>query len=74
MEVSFSNELQDKLSRLAAQQGRDSSALVVEAVERMVHHDEWFLAAVEEGIAAAERGDLIEEEEMDARVEKMLRS
>ena len=30
-----------------------------------------FLAAVEKGIAAAERGEFIEEEEMDARIERM---
>jgi predicted transcriptional regulator len=32
-----------------------------------------FLAAVEKGIAAAERGEFIEEEEMDARVEAMFK-
>jgi hypothetical protein len=42
MEVHFSNDLQTKLARLAAQQGRDTSSLVVEAVERMVDYDEWF--------------------------------
>ncbi len=31
-----------------------------------------FLAAVERGIAAANRGEFIEEEEMDARIERML--
>jgi predicted transcriptional regulator len=30
-----------------------------------------FLAAVEKGIAAANRGEFIEEEEMDARIERM---
>jgi predicted transcriptional regulator len=32
-----------------------------------------FLAAVEKGIAAAERGEFIEEDEMDARVERMFK-
>ena len=32
-----------------------------------------FLAAVERGIVAAERGEFIEEEEMDARVERMFK-
>jgi len=76
MEVSISTELENKLTRLAAQQGKDSNALVVKAIERMVnptgYYDESFLAGVERGIAAAERGDLIEEDEMDARVAKML--
>ena len=32
-----------------------------------------FRAAVREGIAQADRGEFIEEEEMDARLEQMLR-
>ena len=32
-----------------------------------------FLAGVEKGIAAAERGEFIEEEEMDARIERMFK-
>jgi predicted transcriptional regulator len=32
-----------------------------------------FLAAVEKGMAAAERGEFIEEEEMDARIERMFK-
>jgi predicted transcriptional regulator len=56
MEVRLNPELQAKLTRLATQQGRDSEALVVEAVERMVNYDEWFLQEVEKGLAAADRG------------------
>ena len=33
-----------------------------------------FLAAVEEGIEAASRGEFIEEEEMDARLESMFKA
>jgi predicted transcriptional regulator len=59
MEVSFSTELQDKLMRLAVQPGSDSNSLVVEAVERMVDYDEWFLREVEKGEAAAARGEFV---------------
>jgi len=41
--------LQAKLGRLAVQQGRPTEALVVEAVERMVSYDEWFLREVQKG-------------------------
>jgi predicted transcriptional regulator len=64
MEVHFSNDLETKLSQLAAQQGRDSSALVVEAVERMVDYDEWFLREVDKGLAAADRGEFVEHEDI----------
>jgi predicted transcriptional regulator len=64
MEVPLTPDLQKKLSRLAAEQGRDSQSLVVEAVERLVNYDEWFLREVEKGIAAADRGELTEHEEI----------
>jgi len=71
MEVHLPNDLQTKLARLAAQQGRDTSSLVVEAVERMVDYDEWFRGEVEKGLAAADRGEFVEHDEvrklMDSR-------
>jgi predicted transcriptional regulator len=68
MEVSFTSDLQAKLARLAAQQGRDSNSLVVEAVERMVDYDEWFLREVEKGLAAADRDEFVEHEEIRKRL------
>jgi predicted transcriptional regulator len=55
IEVHFSSDTEIKLTRLAAEQGRDSEALVQEAVERMVNYDEWFLREVGKGLAAADR-------------------
>jgi predicted DNA-binding protein len=40
MEIDFTPNLEDKLSRRATQQGRDTKALVREAVERFVNYDE----------------------------------
>ena len=57
MEVHITPDLQAKLNRLASQQGRASESLIVEAVERMVNFDSWFLHEVEQGIAAADRGE-----------------
>lgn len=68
MDVPLNPDLQAKLSRLAAEQGRASEALVVEAVERLVNYEEWFLREVEKGIAAAERGDFLDH----ADVRKMI--
>jgi predicted transcriptional regulator len=47
VEVKFDPQLQEKLKRTAAQQGRASESLVAEAVERMLSYDEWFVAKVE---------------------------
>jgi predicted transcriptional regulator len=60
MELRLKPDLQAKLSRLAAEQGRDSESLAVEAIERMVNYDEWFLQEVENGLAAADRGEFVE--------------
>jgi predicted transcriptional regulator len=47
--------------------------LPTNVVARYLDDETRFLAAVEKGIAAAERGEFIEEEEMDARLEAMFR-
>ncbi len=57
-------DLQAKLTRLATQQGRDNESLVVEAVERMVNYDEWFVQEVEKGLTAADRGEFIDHEDI----------
>jgi predicted transcriptional regulator len=64
MEVQLTPDLQAKLTRLAAESGRDTQALVQEAVERFVDYDEWFLRAVDKGLAAAERDELVDHEEV----------
>jgi len=49
----------------------------VESMEPDATRDRYeadFLAAVDKGKAAAERGEFIEEEEMDARVEAMFKA
>ena len=72
MEIELSPELQAKLERVASQQGRDTKSLLHEAVERLVSYDEWFLRQVEEGLAQADRGELVEHEEVVARVETLI--
>ncbi len=64
MEVNLPPELEARLNRKAAQQGRDSASLVREAVERLVDYDEWFIGEVEKGLAAGGRGEFIEHEEI----------
>jgi hypothetical protein len=58
MEAFLPTAFQAKLTRLAAQQGRDNCALVADTVERMVEYDGWFLAEVKKGLAQAEQGKL----------------
>ena len=72
MQLDLSPELQAKLDDLAAQRGRDAKSLVKEAVERLVDYDAWFVREVEKGLAEIERGDLVEHDEVGARLEKLL--
>ena len=70
MEVRLSPELEAKLNRVAAQQGRDTESLVHEAVERLVDYDRWFLGEVEKGLAAADRGELIDHEDVGKLIDR----
>jgi predicted transcriptional regulator len=64
MEVNLNPDLQARLTQLAAEQGRDTEALAREAIERLVDYDEWFLREVDKGLAAADRGEFIEHEDI----------
>ena len=74
MEVHFTPEQEAQLAQIATTTGTDAERLVKDAALRVLEEDARFRAAVREGIAQADRGEFIEEEEMDARLEQMLRS
>jgi len=73
MEVNLNPDLQARLTRLAADPGSDAGTLVQEAVERLVDYDEWFLREVREGVAAADRGELIDHEDVGRLIESRYR-
>jgi len=74
MEVHFTPEQEAQLAQIAMQAGTDAERLVRNAAVRLLEEDARFRAAVREGLAQADRGEFIEEEEMNARFEQMLRS
>jgi predicted transcriptional regulator len=74
MEVPFTADQEAQLARMATKSGTDAAHLVKDAALRLLEEDARFRAAVKEGIVQADRGEFIEEEEMDARFEQMLRS
>jgi predicted transcriptional regulator len=73
MEVQFTPEQEAQLRRMATKVGTNPERLVKDVLVRYLDSETRFLAAVEKGIAAAERGEFIEEEEMDARIEHMFK-
>jgi predicted transcriptional regulator len=74
MEVYFTPEQEAQLAQIATKAGIDAERLVKEAALRLLQEDARFRAAVQEGIAQADRGEFIEEKEMEDRLQQMLRS
>jgi hypothetical protein len=75
MEVHFTVEQEAQLAQLAHYAGKsDAVELLKDAALRLLDEDARFRAAALEGKAYADRGEFIEEDEMDARFEEMLRS
>ncbi len=73
MEVHLTPEQQNRLSEIAMKAGASPGRIVENLVSRYLDEESRFLAAVEKGLAASQRGEFLEEEEMDARIEAMLR-
>jgi len=73
MEIQFTPEQEAKLGRIASMEGTEPARLVRDAALLLIEDDERFRAAVRKGIDQADRGQFVEEAEMDARISRMLR-
>jgi predicted transcriptional regulator len=71
MEVRFTPEEEARLAKIATQEGVNPTELVKGAALRLLEDDARFRAGVRKGVEQADRGEFIEEEEMDARVKRM---
>jgi predicted transcriptional regulator len=74
MEISLLPEQEAQLNEIAARTGRGTDDLIQEAVAKFLSFQEWLKQQAQVGIEQIERGEFIEEEEMEARVERMLNS
>lgn len=72
MEIHFTPEEESLLSKIATHAGVDPEQMVKDAALRLLDEDAHFRAALEKSLAQADRGEFISEEEMDARVKRML--
>jgi predicted transcriptional regulator len=73
MEVQLTPEQEAQLAQIATKAGTNPQRLAKDVLVRYLDDEARFPAAVERGIAAAERGEFIEEEEMEARIERMFK-
>lgn len=64
MNIQLNPDLEAELARLAEERGSDTQTLIKEAIERFIDYDAWFLREVDKGIAAADRGEFIEHEDI----------
>jgi len=74
MEVHFSPEKEARIHQFATRTRKATAQVVEEAVDRLLEYETRFVEAVEEGRAAARRGDLLEHDEVVERVEQLFRS
>ena len=75
MQINLTIEEEAQLAQLASRNGKaNAGELLKDAALQLLDDDARFRAAVLEGKAYADRGEFIEEDEMDARCEEMLRS
>jgi len=74
MQIPFTPEQEALLPEVATHEGLAPEALVKDAALRLLEEDARFRAGVRKGLEQAERGEFIEEEELDARVRNMLQS
>jgi predicted transcriptional regulator len=72
MEVQLKPEQEVQLSKIADQTGRSTEELAREAVDRYLAEEARFHTAVQEGIDAADRGELLAPSQVWERVERQL--
>lgn len=72
MEVHFTPEQEAQLSQIANHSGTDSEQLVKEAALRLLEEDMRFRAGVRRGIEQADRGELVNHDDVKARIERLL--
>ena len=74
MELNVPPDLEIRLARAADRRGIAAEALALEAIERAVEYDDWFLREVEKGLAQIDRGEVLTHEDVGVRLEKRLTS
>ena len=63
-------EVAARLEKLAESMDRSKSYLAAEAIEEYLEIHEWQVQAIQEGIAAADRGEIVSFEEIKKQWEK----
>ena len=73
MEVRLQPDKEAQLAEIAAQRGLKKDELAQQVLSRYLEDDTRFIEAVNLGLAAAERGDFLEHEEVGRKLKQILR-
>jgi predicted transcriptional regulator len=72
MVIDLGPEKEARLAEVASQRGVETDELVRHVLLRYLEDDQRFIAAVNVGLTAADRGDLVAHDEVWAKVESIL--
>jgi predicted transcriptional regulator len=72
MEVRLQPEKEAQLAQIAAQRGLDPVELAQQVLSRYLEDDRHFIQAVNVGLAAADRGDFVEHEDVGTKLKQIL--
>jgi len=73
VEVRLQPEKEAQLAQIAAQKGLNPDELVQQVLSRHLEDDKHFVEAINIGLAAAERGEFVEHEEVGKKLKQILR-
>lgn len=68
MSIRLSLQTRERLDKLAQATDRSKSWLAAQAVEAFLDLQEWQVAAIQEGLAQAERGEFVEQDTILAKL------
>jgi predicted transcriptional regulator len=74
MDVHLTPEQEAELSELASRKGRDPNSLAQEVLGFYLQHEARFIQAVKRGIESADRGDMIDHDQVLQRINRLLNS
>jgi predicted transcriptional regulator len=72
MEVHFAPDVESRLQQVAQANGKDAEQLVKDTVAHMLERQALFVAGVKQGIAQADRGELVDHEDVANRIKRLL--
>jgi predicted transcriptional regulator len=72
MEVRLQPEKEAQLAEIAAQRGLKAAELAQQVLSHYLEDDSRFIQAVNIGLAAADRGDFVEHEEVGKKLKQIL--